>query len=257
MPPFASANLPACLSMAPVNEPFSCPNRIEFDQRLGQRAAIDDDERLAAPIGAALNRARHQFLADAGFAFDQHRNVRLGRPLGEPHGARHQFRAGDNVAKTEFAGVASRRPAQFVLERVDAQRIADRHLKTLGADRLDDKIGRARAHGGDDDLDRAVRGLHDRRNRDIALAHPRQHAHAVEIGHHEVEDDEIDRRSVAGLETRRARLRPNSAVSTSYPNRLAIASSRRRWIGSSSTTSMRAVIVVPKAAFEAAHCATL
>ena len=185
-----------------MNDPFSCPNRIDFDQCLRQRAAIDDDERFAAPFGAALNRARHQFLADAGFAFDQHRNVRLGRPLGEADGARHRFRAGDNVAKTEFAGAASRRPAQFVLERVDAQRIADRNLEPLGADRLDHEIGRAGAHGGDDRLDRAVRRLHDRRNRDVALPHSRQHAHAVEIGHHQVEDDEIDRRPVAGLETR-------------------------------------------------------
>ena len=50
---------------------------------------------------------------------------------------------------------------------------------------------------------------------------------------------------------------PDSAVSTSYPNRLAIASSRRRWMGSSSTTSIRAVIVVPKPALGTAHCATL
>ena len=207
----------------PGERPLFVPEQDRFDQCLRQRAAIDDDEWLAAPFGAALNRARHQFLADPGFAFDQHRNVRLGGPLGEPDGARHRFRAGDNVAKAEFAGVASRRPAQFVLQRIDAQRIADRDLKTLGADRLDDKIGRAGAHGGDDDLDRAVRGLRDRWNRDIALAHPRQHTHSVEIGHDEVEDDEIDRRTVAGLETRQrafARLRGFDVIPESSSHRL-------------------------------------
>ena len=50
---------------------------------------------------------------------------------------------------------------------------------------------------------------------------------------------------------------PYLAVSTSYPNRLAIASSRRRWMGSSSTTSIRAVIVVPKPALGTAHAPTL
>ena len=29
MPPLASANLPVCLSTAPVNDPFSCPNRMD------------------------------------------------------------------------------------------------------------------------------------------------------------------------------------------------------------------------------------
>src|SRR5580704_3143738 len=107
---------------------FLMPEEDGFDEHRGQRAAIDDDEWLAASVGAALDRARHQFLADAGFAFDQDRYVRLGGALGKADGARHRFRAGDDVAEAQFAGVASRGPPEFVLERVDAQRVADRHL---------------------------------------------------------------------------------------------------------------------------------
>ena len=194
-----------------------------LDQRLGQRAAIDDDERFAAPLGAALDRARHQFLADAGFAFDEHGNVRLGGALGEPDGARHRFRAGDDVAEAEFAGVAPRGAPEFVLERIDPQRVADRHLKPLGADRLDDEIGRARAHGGNDRLDRAMRRLDDRGDRDVALAHPREHPHAVEIGHDEIEDQEIDRRPVGRLEAgerRFARFHALRVVAKSSGHRL-------------------------------------
>ena len=105
--------------------------------------------------------------------------------------------AGDDVAESEFAGVAPRGAPEFVLERIDAQRVLDRHLQPLGADRLDDEVGRAGAHGGDDGLDRAMRRLDDGGDRDVALAHPRQHAHAVEIGHDEIEDQEIDRRPIA------------------------------------------------------------
>jgi hypothetical protein len=47
-----------------------------------------------------------------------------------------------------------------------------------------------------------VRRLDDCRDRDVALAHAREHAHAVEIGHHEVENEEIDRRPVDRLKTR-------------------------------------------------------
>ena len=46
------------------------------------------------------------------------------------------------------------------------------------------------------------------------LAHARKHAHAVEIGHDEIEDDQIDRRPLGRLEPREglfARTRPLSA----------------------------------------------
>ena len=46
-----------------------------------------------------------------------------------------------------------------------------------------------------------MRGLDDRRDSNIALAHPRQNPHAVEIGHDEVEDQKIDRRPIAGFKT--------------------------------------------------------
>ncbi len=80
-----------------------------FDQVLRQRAAIDGDERLAAAIGAALDGARHQFLADARLAFDQHRNVRFGGALGEANGARHALDLGDDVAERQLAVAATGR----------------------------------------------------------------------------------------------------------------------------------------------------
>ena len=188
--------------MAPVNEPFSCPNRIEFDQRLRQGAAIDGDEGLAPALRAALDGARHQFLADAKFALDQDGDVGLRCPLGEAQRARHRLGLGHDVAKAEFAGAATRGAAQFVLERIDTQRVLDRHLEPFGADRLNDEVDRARPHGGNDRFNRTVRGLHDHRRGDLAPAHLSEHAHAVEIRHHEIENDETDREPVADLEPR-------------------------------------------------------
>ena len=186
-----------------------------FDQVLRQRAAIDGDERLAAPIGGALDGARHQLLADARLAFDQHRNVRLGGALGEANGARHALDFGDDVAERQLADAPAGRAPELVLERVDAQRVLDRHLQPFGADRLDDEIIGAGPHRRDHRLDRAVRGLDDGGNGDVVLAHAGEHAHAVEIGHHQIEHDEIDRRPVGRLQPRQpgfARFRP---VSTS------------------------------------------
>ena len=45
-------------------------------------------------------------------------------------------------------------------------------------------------------------GLHDGRHRDLGVAHPGQHRHAVETGHDEVEDDEIDGRRVGRTQPR-------------------------------------------------------
>ena len=232
------------------------PEENGFDQRLWQSAAIDDDERLAAPLRAALDRARHQFLADAGFALDQHGYVRLGGALSEADGARHRFCAGDDIAEAEFAGVAPRGAPEFVLQRIDAQRVADRDLKALRADRLDHEVRRARAHGGDDDLDRAMRSLDDRGDRNFTLTHPRQHAHAVEIGHDEVEDQEIDRRPIARFETRErrfARFHSFGVVAKSSGHGLEQAPLNRIVVSNEYECGHRR----PKAAFGAAQSATL
>ena len=116
--------------------------------------------------------------------------------------------------KLEFADASARRSSEFVLERIDPQRILDRDLQPFGADRLDDEIMRPGAHRRDHRFDRAMRGLDDGGDGDAALAHAREHAHAVEIGHHQIENDEIDRRAVARLQAREP-ASPVSAVSTS------------------------------------------
>ena len=173
-----------------------------FDEVFRQRPAIDGDESLTSPLGAALDGARHQFLADPRFSFDQHGNIRLRRAFGEPNDARHVLGLGDDVLERQLAGAAARGPAQFVFERVDAQRVLDRDLQPLGADGLDDKVQRAGAHRGNHRFDRAMRGLDDRGNPDRPPAHALKHAHAVEVGHDQIENDEIDRRALRQFQPR-------------------------------------------------------
>ena len=75
-------------------------------------------------------------------------------------------------------------------------------MQPLGADRLDHEIDRAGAHRGNDIVDAAMRGLHDHRHVDRRLAHFGEHAHAVEIGHHQIEDHAIDARADGASEQR-------------------------------------------------------
>ena len=196
-------NLPVCFSVAPVKAPFSWPNRIELDEVVGDRAAIDRDEGLGAPLALAVDGARDQFLADAGFALDQHRNVGRRRLLGAAQHRQHLRAAGDDVLERQRAGLAALDAAELVGERALFQRVAERHLKALGADRLDHEIDRARAHRRHHVVDAAMRGLHDHRHGAAGLAHPRQHAEAVEIGHDEIEHHAVE--ALAAGQQRRGR----------------------------------------------------
>ena len=64
---------------------------------VGDGAAIDRDERLGAPLALAVDGARDQFLADAGFALDQHRDGGGRGLLGGAQHALHARAAGDDV----------------------------------------------------------------------------------------------------------------------------------------------------------------
>ena len=55
---------------------FAMAEQLAFDERLGQGAAVDRDERLVGPRALVVNGAGDQFLAGAGFAEDQHGRVR-------------------------------------------------------------------------------------------------------------------------------------------------------------------------------------
>ena len=90
------------------------PEEGGFDQVGGDRAAVDGDERLAGAVAHALDDAGDQFLADAGFAFDQHRDRAFGR-LGAERMTRSM--AGERVtmsARRERAGAAVLRSVRTI-----------------------------------------------------------------------------------------------------------------------------------------------
>ena len=64
--------------------------QLALEQRLGHGRAVDGDERARAPASGVVQRARHQLLAGAALAGDEHRGVGVGHPLDQlvhlPHG---------------------------------------------------------------------------------------------------------------------------------------------------------------------------
>ena len=178
--------------MAPVKAPFSWPNRVDSIRVSRDGAAIHRHEGLALAVARSLDGARQDFLADARFAFDEHRDGGFGGALGEPDDPTHVGALGDEVAEAQRPRGAPAHAPDFALERIDAQGVLDRDLQALRPDRLDDEIDGAGAHRRDHRLDGAVRRLHDDRRFDAAFAQLRHEAEPVEVGHDEVDDGDVD-----------------------------------------------------------------
>ena len=163
MPPEASTNLPVWRSVAPVKAPFSWPNRIDSTRLSGIAPQLTATNGLDLRSPRAVDGAREQLLADAGFAFDQHRNGGAGGLLRGAQHAGHGLAAGDDVGEGQAAFAAVPDALQFALQRAGVERIAQRHLQPLDADRLDHEILGAGAHRRHHIVDAAMGGLHDRR----------------------------------------------------------------------------------------------
>ena len=177
-----------------------------FDQIVGNGAAVDGDEGLRAPLARPLDGARHQFLADAGFAFDEDRNVRGRRLLAEPDDAVHGGALGNHVLEGERAAAPARAALHLALDRLHLQRVGDRRLQPVRRGRLDDEVEGAVAHGQHHRLDAALRRLDDDGHADVALAHRLQHADAVDIRHGKVEDHHRHRPRAGAVERLQPRL---------------------------------------------------
>ena len=166
--------------------------QLRLEQRLGDGGAVDDDER---PVGAGpriVNRARHQLLARARLALDQHRRV-------EARHAGHQLVDGDDLrrvadeavgveALAQLAAVAlvvARQPldledaAHGPLDLVEAEGFAE-IVVGAAADRLDRRVHR-RERREDQHGRRRVESDQPREHREpVGLRHAQIHQRHVE-----------------------------------------------------------------------------
>ena len=75
VPRSACSNLPICFSVAPVNEPFSWPKSSLSISSSGMAAQFTCTKRSSLAQAVAVDGARHQLLADAALARDEHGGV--------------------------------------------------------------------------------------------------------------------------------------------------------------------------------------
>ena len=83
---------------------FLVSEEFALEQRLGQRAAVNGDQRMESSRAGMVDRARHQFLAGAAFARDQHGRVGRTNGLNGLENLAHGPALADDVAGTRDFG---------------------------------------------------------------------------------------------------------------------------------------------------------
>ena len=125
------------------------PEQLRLEQRVRNRAAVDGHERFARACAVVVNRARHQFLAHAAFADDEHWRRRIGRMRDLLVHLEHRRRPSDQTADLARGHLRGTLAAVRAL----LERAIDDPLDVGDVERLADVVERARAHGLDGGLE--------------------------------------------------------------------------------------------------------
>ena len=129
-----------------------------LEQLLGDRGAIDGDERLLAPRTREVKRPGEQLLADARLAMDQHRRVDLGDLVQEREDLQHLRALRNQVRQGEPLLVASERLATLVAQVAELERPPQDQQDLVRLERLDQVVLRTEPGGLYRGADGAVRG---------------------------------------------------------------------------------------------------
>ena len=127
---------------------------LRFDERVGDGRHVDGDERLIAPGTPPVDRPRHQLLAGAALARDEHGRGRLGQLRDELINAHHFGVAPDQplegVGALPSAGSERRSQTKdLALERPLLERTLDQEVQIVHVERLHQVVVGAQPHRRD------------------------------------------------------------------------------------------------------------
>jgi hypothetical protein len=160
-----------------------------FEHVLGDRRAVDRDERTGTAHGVLVDVAREHLFAAAGFAGDHHRRIGLRHPAGQ---------------RQQFAGAPVLGDHRSVLGARHRQIAADHVDQHIGVEGLQQVIGRAAAHRVHRLLHRAVGGHQHHRQIRIAAADALEQGMSIHLGHLHIAHHHADALALQYVQRRRA-----------------------------------------------------
>ena len=198
--------------------------QLGLDQLVGNRGAVHLHERAVAPQALAMDRARHQLLADAALAPDQHGGVGRRRLLNRAaHRGQRRRVADDLVLLLGVAAIA----LVLGLEPPRVDGVADRDQHALALERLLDEIKRAEPRRFDRGGDVGVAGDDDDRRDLDEVPQLLQHFEAVHARHLDVEEHQVGRLALDQLDAFLAGRRQHHVVAVVLERHLQRVANRR------------------------------
>src|SRR5216117_4194925 len=165
---------------------------LALDQLLAERRAVHLDQRLRAPRAPVVERVRHQLLAGAARAADQHGDVGVGDLVDGLEEPAHGRALPDDLLEAERALHLLEEPAVVAAEKHRVHHAADDQPELVVVEGLRHVVDGAELHRLHGDLLRAVGGDHDDRQVRVDAAGVLEHLHAADPVHAEIGDDDVE-----------------------------------------------------------------
>ena len=165
--------------------------QLAFQQRFGQRAAMDHHQWMITPRAGIVDGASHQFFSRAAFAGDQHRGIGGTDGFNGVHHAPHGRAVAHQLIGTRDLRVLFAEALVFLLRTLMRERLAHLEGDVFGVERLGHVIVGAVLHRRHRGLDRGIAGHHDGDQPRIDLVHAALQFDAVGAAHLDVEQRDI------------------------------------------------------------------
>ena len=165
---------------------------LALEEVLGQRGAVDGDERIVAAGPLEVDGPGGHLLAGPAFPGDEHGRVRRAHLLDEDVDLLHRPALADHLLEAVAVLEVPLEQDVLLLEAPGGQPPADDDLQLLDVEGLDDIVQGPRLEGLDGLGDAAVGRDEDDRQVGQVLPGVAEDVHAVGPGHLDVGDDEVD-----------------------------------------------------------------